>query len=75
MSDRIYFESRRAKPGKGKLKRVLIDELRMIEHEITHHIITLVGGRDPAQYAKLQEAEERKTRIIADLEHATKESE
>ena len=74
MSDRLYWESRRAKPGKGKLKRVLIDELRMIEREITHHIIAHVGGRDSAQYAKWQEAEERKTRIIADLEHATKES-
>ena len=73
MSDRLYWESRRAKPGKGELKHVLINELRMIEHEITHYIIAFVAGRDPAQDAKRQEAEERKTRIIADLEHATKE--
>lgn len=71
LMDRFFFEQRRALPGKGALKQAILDELHIIDHQITHYVIT---GADPARDRIRQEVKAIRAHIVTELLACTKES-
>lgn len=60
------FRERRARKGKGVLKKELLYELRMLDHDITHAIIAFAAGSKEG-LEKRRVAEGQRDAIVATL--------